>query len=69
MKHLHVSLKHGTRDYSHPSFEDFCKSMMGEWTKIDNEMEHLKNGYGRNDLKFNHSVAGRKRKERCNECQ
>ena len=49
---------------SHPSFEDFCKSMMGEWTKLDYEMEHLKNGYGRNDLKFNPSVAERKRKER-----
>ena len=49
---------------SNPSFEDFCKSLMGEWTKIDYEMDHLKNGYGRNDLKFNPSVAERKRKER-----
>ena len=49
---------------SNPSFEDFCKSLMGEWTKIDYEMDHLKNGYGRNDLKFNPSVPERKRKER-----
>ena len=49
---------------SHPSFEEFCKSLMGEWTKIDYEMEHLKNGYGRKDLKFNTSVSERKRKER-----
>ena len=29
---------------SHPTFEDFCKSLMGGGTKIDYELEHLKNG-------------------------
>ena len=47
---------------SHPTFEDFLKYLMGEWTKIDHEIEHLKNGYGRKDLKFN--ISERKRKER-----
>ena len=37
---------------------------MGEWVKIDNGMEHLKNGFDKKDLKFNNSVEERKRKER-----
>ena len=49
---------------SHPTFEDFCKSLIGEWTK-----NRLWNGtsqewIGRKDLKFNTSVSERKRKER-----
>ena len=34
---------------SHPSFTDFCKSIMGEWVKIDYEMEHLQNGFDKKD--------------------
>ena len=49
---------------SHPSFTDFCKSIMVEWIKIDYEMEHLKNGFDKKDLKFNTPVQERKRKER-----
>ena len=36
---------------------------MGEWVKIDYEMEHLKNRFDKKDLKFNTSVQERKRKE------
>ena len=37
---------------------------MREWVKIDYEMEHLKNGFDKKDLKFNTSVQERTRKER-----
>ena len=37
---------------------------MGEWVKIDYEMEHLKNGFDKKDFKFNTPVQERKRKER-----
>ena len=36
---------------------------MGEWVKIDNGMEHLKNRFDKKDLKFNNSVEERKRKK------
>ena len=54
---------------SHLSFEDFCKTMMGEWTNIGYTMEHLRNGYGRNDLKFNPPMAEDEERQglyRCN---
>ena len=34
----------------HPSFEEFCKVLMGEWVKIDVELDHLASGYTRNSF-------------------
>ena len=49
---------------AHPSFEEFCQVLMGEWVKIEYEMEHLGSGYTASDLRFTASVAERKRQER-----
>ena len=48
----------------HPSFEEFCKVLMGEWVKIDYEMDHLESGFTREDLKFKASKDEQKRQER-----
>ena len=48
----------------HPSFEEFCKVLMGEWVKIDYEMDHLESGFTRADLKFKASKDEQKRQER-----
>ena len=49
---------------AHPSFEEFCQVLMGEWVKIEYEMEHLGSGYTASDMRFTASIAERKRQER-----
>ena len=45
----------------HPSFEEFCKVIMGEWVKIDYELDHLESGYEVSDLRFSASMAEKKK--------
>ena len=49
---------------AHPTFEEFCEVIMDEWVKIDYELEHLESGYTASDMRFNASLAERKRQER-----
>ena len=49
---------------AHPTFEEFCEVIMGEWVKIDYELDHLESGYTASDMRFNASLAERKRQER-----
>ena len=37
---------------------------MGEWNKIEYEMDHLESGYTASDMRFDASMVERKRKER-----
>ena len=36
----------------HPSMEHFCRVLMGEWIKIDYEMDLLESGVSKEKLKF-----------------
>ena len=49
---------------AHPTFEEFAKLLMGEWNKIEYEMDHLESGYTASDMRFAASMAERKRQER-----
>ena len=49
---------------AHPTFREFCVGLMGEWNKIEYEIEHLETGFTVADLRFTASVAERKRQER-----
>ena len=49
---------------AHPTFEEFAKLLMGEWNKIEYEMDHLESGYTAGDMRFAASMAERKRQER-----
>ena len=44
---------------AHPTFEMFAKLLMGEWNKIECEMDHLVSGYTASDLRFVASMAER----------
>ena len=35
---------------AHPTFEMFAKLLMGEWNKIEYEMDHLESGYTASDM-------------------
>ena len=48
----------------HPSFQEFCQVLMGEWVRIEFELDHLASGYTREDLKFKASSQETKRSER-----
>ena len=48
----------------HPSFQEFCQVLMGEWVRIDFELDHLASGYTRDDLKFKSGSQEEKRHER-----
>ena len=45
----------------HPSFQEFCQVLMGEWVRIDFELDHLASGYTRDDLKFKACTQEEKR--------
>ena len=49
---------------AHPTFEEFAKLLMGEWNKIEYEMDHLESVYTASDMRFATSMAERKRQER-----
>ena len=49
---------------AHPSFEEFCQVLIGEWVRIEYEMEHLGSRYTASDMRFTASMAERKRQER-----
>ena len=49
---------------THPTFEEFCKVIMGEWVKIDYEMDHLESGFTVKDIRFSASMSEKKRQER-----
>ena len=49
---------------AHPTFEEFAKLLMGDWNKIEYEMDHLESGYTASDMTFAASMAERKRQER-----
>ena len=46
---------------AHPTFEEFSEVIMGEWVKIDYELDHLESG---SDMRFNGCLPERKRQER-----
>ena len=47
----------------HPSIQEFCQVLMGEWVRIEFELDHLASGYTREDLKFKASSQEIKRSE------
>ena len=49
---------------AHPTFEEFCQVLMGEWNKIDFEMDLLESGHTRDQLKFKTSTADINRQKR-----
>ena len=49
---------------AHPTFQEFCKVIMGEWVKIDFELDHLESGFTSSDMRFSASMAEKKRQER-----
>ena len=49
---------------AHPTFGEFAKLLMGEWNKIEYEMDHLESVYTASDMRFATSMAERKRQER-----
>ena len=46
---------------AHPTFEEFSEVIMGEWVKIDYQLDHLESD---TYMRFNASLAERKRQER-----
>ena len=48
----------------HPSFQEFCQVLMGEWVRIDFELDHLASGYTRDDLKHKACSQEEKRNSR-----
>ena len=46
---------------AHPTFQEFCKVIMGEWVKIDFELDHLESEFTSSDLRFSASMAEKKR--------
>jgi hypothetical protein len=62
-KNLHLRLDNVLMK-AHPTFEMFAKLLMGEWNKIECEMDHLVSGYTASDLRFVASMAERTTQER-----
>ena len=49
---------------AHPTFQKFCKVIMGEWVIIDFELDHLESGFTSSNMRFSASMAKKKRQER-----
>ena len=47
---------------AHPTFQKFCKVIMGEWVKI--ELDYLESWFTSSDMRFSASMAKKKRQER-----
>ena len=48
----------------HPSMEHFCRVLMGEWIKIDYEMDLLESGVSKEKLKFKANSTETNRQDR-----
>jgi hypothetical protein len=66
MKYIRQDYKNGRNLHlkAGPMFEEFAKLLMGEWNKIEDEMDHLNSGYTASDMRVAATMAERKRQER-----